>query len=492
MAKMKRLFLTVALTAFLVATCGSAAFAVNLAEELTVPEMARFLINNVFYFDYDKSELQTDDVQQMIESLDDKYSQYFTPEQYKAYTNELDNERPMVGIYYVQEEGTGMVVAGTIPYSPAESAGLQAGDIITSVSGQSTIHLTQQEAAATLSVEDGQDIPLVVKRGEDTLNITLTAKVVVVPSVDYKMLEDGIGYLRIAEFDAATGREVKTGISVLRTQGMKALLLDLRSCPGGMVNSMIEVADLFVPSGPVAFFRYKGGREEFAKVNGENYYSDLPVITLVNEYTASAAEFLAGAMQDASTTVLIGNKTFGKGLMQNVYSLKDGSGITLTTAQVFTRSYQDIYTNGGVTPDIVTTDADEQMKIGLEMCKNMLFTGKITLRIGSKTLQAPQGFFEMDVAPTVVDGVAYAPLRQIASAMGAWVDWQNGIITIVNGGDKFTIDPVSQKIKKDGYNYNAQIIERENTTLIPVRFFGEHMGADVVWNEYDNTVQISR
>ena len=100
MAKMKRLFLTVALTAFLVATCGSAAFAVNLAEELTVPEMARFLINNVFYFDYDKSELQTDDVQQMIESLDDKYSQYFTPEQYKAYTNELDNERPMVCLLY--------------------------------------------------------------------------------------------------------------------------------------------------------------------------------------------------------------------------------------------------------------------------------------------------------------------------------------------------------------------------------------------------------
>lgn len=484
----------VILAAFLLTAYSGAAFAVsiNLTDELTVSEMARFLIRRNFYFTYDDQKIQTEDVKAMVESLGDKYSRYFSPEDFKLYTQELDNERAMLGIYYKQETGTGMVISATIDDSPAAKAGLQKGDVIKSINGASTVDLTNTEAETLLAIEDGDQLTLVIQRGESTFTKTIQVQVTIVPSVTYQMLEDGIGYLYIGEFKEATGQEVKTALSVLRVQGAKVLLLDLRDCPGGLVRSLVDVANYFVPAGPIAFFRYKGGSEEFVKSTGEGYYSDLPLVTLVNENTASAAEFLAGAMQDADSSVLIGTKTYGKGLMQNVYSLKDGSGFTLTIAQVFTRNYQNIHENGGVVPDIVIDDTAKQEEAALEMCRNMIFTDTITMHIGSETMVTGRGYLTLPTVPIEMKGVAYAPLRQVASAMGAWVDWQNGIITITKGGDKFSIDTMNKQIKKDGYHYNATIIEKNNTILIPIRFFAEHMGANVEWYPENQGIQITR
>jgi len=492
MHKQKNLLVVILLAAFLLTAFSGAAFAINLTDELTVSEMARFLIRRNFYFTYDDQKIQTEDVKAMVESLGDKYSRYFSPEEFEAYKQELDNERAMLGIYYTQEEGSGLVVSGIIPSSAADIAGLQEGDIITSINGTSTVNLTAEEVATLLTIEEGDSLTLTVQRGEKTLTKTATAQITVIPSVAYDMLESGIGYLYIGEFDEATGQEVKTALSVLRAQGAKVLLLDLRNCPGGLVSSLVQVANYFVPSGPIAFFRYRGGSEEFAKSTGEGYYSDMPVVTLVNQNTASAAEFLAGAMQDTDSSVLIGSKTYGKGLMQNVYSLKDGSGFTLTIAQVFTRNYQNIHENGGIIPDIVIDDVDKQEEVALEMCRNMIFTGTITMHIGSETMSTGRGYINLPTAPIEEKGVTYAPLRQVASAMGAWVDWKNGIITITNGGDTFIIDTINKQIKKNGYNYNASVIEKNGTILIPVRFFAEHMGASVEWYPENNGIQITR
>lgn len=493
---LKKKFCGLLLLVTLLLSFGTVAFAettIDLEETLTVPEMARFIIRNSFYFDYEEKGIQTDDVDAMLKSLNDPYSVYYSPEAFAAYMNNLENERPMLGVYYTAQQGIGLVVSGTIEGSAAAEAGLQSGDIITKVNDMDMTTATEAEIAVSLTLSVGDSLELTIQRGEETLQKTLVVKEVINPSIEYEIIENGIGYVHIAQFDEATASEVRTAVNMMRVQGVKVLMLDLRECPGGLVSTLQEIASCFVPEGPVAFFRYRGGKEQFIKVDGYDYYSDMPIVTLINGHSASAAEFLAGAMQDAKSSVLVGEKTYGKGLMQNIYSLKDGSGFSLTTAQVFTRGYQNIKEQGGVLPDVPVSGAQEQYDVALAMCRNLLHAGDITLRLGSTSMTTERGDVTLAVAPQEINGVTYAPLRQVANALGAWVEYrEDGKVYLTYQGEQFIINPQTGRISKDGYIYNDKVLVSKGNTLIPVRFFAEQFDAKVEWQPENHTIKISR
>jgi len=293
----------------------------------------------------------------MLSSVKDKYTTFLTPKEYADLNENLDGGNfSGVGISIAVDEKTKLLgVNEVIPGGPAEKAGLQSGDTILTVDGKSTKGLTTDQDAKMLRGEKGTQVKLVIERASKELPvIAVTRDTIHQPSVYSKLLENGIGYTRLTVFGSNTASELTTALTKLQAQGAKAYVLDLRDNGGGYLNAAIEVSSKFIPSGPIVSVESKGGSS--TQYDAENTAIPAkPLAVLVNKYTASASEITSGAIQDNGVGELIGEKTYGKGVVQTIHPLPDGSAVKITSARYLTPHGRDINLIG-ITPDITTVE----------------------------------------------------------------------------------------------------------------------------------------
>lgn len=288
----------------------------------------------------------------MLSTLD-PHSAYMTPEMYKEMQVETKGEFGGVGIQIGVKENRLAVIA-PIDGTPAQRAGIKAGDYITKVNDESTKDLSLMDAVQKMRGPKGTKVNLTIQRDGtvDPLQFTLVRDTIKIESVKSKVL-DNIGYVKLTQFQEATGRDLGRVLKQFKEQKVQSTILDLRNNPGGLLTAAVEVSEQFLPNGKLVV--YTKGRESkkdewFAK--GRDQMDDSPMIILVNEGSASASEIVAGALQDYGRAVIVGTTSFGKGSVQTILPLGDGSGLRLTTAKYYTPKGRSIQSTG-ITPDIV-------------------------------------------------------------------------------------------------------------------------------------------
>ena len=293
----------------------------------------------------------------VLASVKDKYTVFLTPKQYADLNESLDGGNfSGVGVAIQIDETTKLLRVGeVIPGGPAEKAGLLAGDIILDVDGHATKGLTTEDDSKLLRGKEGSIVKVTIQRGTATLDpISITRAVIHQPSVYSKMLDNGIGYARLTVFGSTTSSELTAALEKLQAQGAKAIVLDLRNNGGGYLNAAIEVSSKFIPSGPIVSVESRGGSNTQYDAE-DTAIPSKPLAVLVNQYTASASEITSGAIQDSGVGELIGERTYGKGVVQSIHPLPDGSAVKITSARYLTPAGRDINLKG-ILPDIVTVE----------------------------------------------------------------------------------------------------------------------------------------
>lgn len=313
----------------------------------------------------------------IVEALDDPYSVYLDPGTFKRLQEQIEQSFGGLGIAVGYGEDQSLTVRRVFENSPAEKEGLRENDVIIEVDGTSTEGMDLETAVTLMRGEVGSKVEVVVRRaGEDQpLRFILTRDTIHNPTVDSQVLEDGIGYLSIYQFGRNTGSEAVYALNALEQQGITSLILDLRGNPGGELFAAVDVADLFIEGGPIVHIDYRTAEDQILTANPSTL--DLPLVVLVNGYTTSAAEIVAGALKDAGAGTLVGTKTYGKGVVQTVFPLVDGSGLKLTTARYLTPKGHDLNMQG-VEPDIVVEqDAYGETDTQLEKAIALLKAGNV-------------------------------------------------------------------------------------------------------------------
>ena len=310
---------------------------------------------------YYGKEISTKDIQDgiykgMVEALDDPYSEYYTEEELEETLNSTKGISYGIGAYIsLSKEMNSAMIAGVIEGTPAEAAGLREGDIIYKVDGQETSGLSLSEVVALVKGKENTTVHLTIYReGEqDFLEMdAVRGQLIETETVQSGILEDtdSIGYLRIREFDTVTVDQFNEAMAELNASGMKGLILDLRSNPGGDLSAVVEIARRILPEGLIVYTEEKSGERKEYTCDG-THELQIPLVVLVNEYSASASEILSGAIKDYNKGTLIGTTTYGKGIVQRITQLSDGTAIKLTVSAYFTPSGKNIH-GIGIEPDI--------------------------------------------------------------------------------------------------------------------------------------------
>lgn len=335
---------------------------------------------DVYYKDeFDQSKLVEGIYKGFVAALGDPYSTYYTKEEYDEMMESSSGTYCGIGAYLQQNEND-VSVMRPIPGSPAEEAGILAGDVFTEVDGESVAGEDVTTIAAKVRGPEDTSVTVTLKReGEkEPLVFELIRREIETPTVEHEMLDDGIGYIAILEFDDITLTQFETALQELRDEDMTALVLDLRDNPGGNLDIVVKIADDLLQQGLVVYTEDKyGTRQEFTSDAAHSV--NLPMAVLINENSASAAEILAGAIKDYQAGTLIGTTTFGKGIVQQVLPLGDGTGIKVTTSKYYTPNGNDIH-GIGIEPDIELEfdedayekdeNADNQLDRAVELLSN--------------------------------------------------------------------------------------------------------------------------
>lgn len=290
----------------------------------------------------------------IVKSTQDPYSAYLTPEEYNELNVRIRGSFGGLGIVIGKREGSLLIVAPPYPGTPAEKAGLKQGDIISYIDDRDTREMDADTAATLMRGQPGSRVVLKIKRNgyPDLIEVPIIRETINIPTLQCQILDQDprIGYISISSFSLNTGTDLHKELAKVTGPGVKGLILDLRNNPGGELGAAIEVAGYFVPKGPVVRIVDRSGKEEVHGVDGKHTIN-LPLVVLVNEMSASASEIVAGAIKDRKAGVLVGSKTYGKGLVQVIYPLKDGAGLKITTSKYLTPEGNDI-DQKGITPDI--------------------------------------------------------------------------------------------------------------------------------------------
>lgn len=339
------------------------------------------LVKNQYVEEVDTEKLIHGAIKGMLSSLDDPHTHFMEPPEYKNLQVDTQGAFGGLGIEIALEPLTKqLIVVAPIEGTPADKAGIQAGDKIIEIEGESTRDITLQDAVKKLRGPKGTKVTITIKRdeGEKPINVTIVRDIIKLNAVKSRvMLEDKIGYLRIVTFNQNVARELREALSSLEREGMQGLIVDLRNNPGGLLEQAIEVSNEFVSEGVIVSTKGRVHKEVKYFAREEGTYSNFPLVILVNKGSASASEIVAGAIKDNKRGLILGTQTFGKGSVQTVLNLDDGSGLAITTAHYYTPSGICIQ-DTGIAPDIrvddlIMEDIEEAKMINI-MARNNCFT----------------------------------------------------------------------------------------------------------------------
>jgi len=302
-------------------------------------------------------------VREMLKKLGDPYTRFMDPQEYKNMQIDISGELTGVGIQLAADEKTKkLTVIAPIEDSPAFTAGILAKDIITQIDAQTTEGMELNKAVSLIRGTPGTSVKLTVQRGDKQLSYQLKrAKIEIHPvrsSYQKDAAQGGVGYIRLVQFSANAPADMKSAIQKLEKQNVSGYILDLRSNPGGLLFTSIEIARMWLKQGAIVSTVYRQGKKEPEQANNRAL-TDKPLVVLVDGGSASASEILSGALQDNKRAVLVGTKTFGKGLVQSVSELGDGSGLAVTIAKYLTPNGRDINKHG-IDPDVEIKLSDTQ------------------------------------------------------------------------------------------------------------------------------------
>ena len=294
----------------------------------------------------------------MLESLDDPHSSYFTKEELKSFQEDIKGKYVGVGMVIQKKVNEPLLVVSPIEDGPAYKVGIKPKDKITEIDGESTYTLTSEECTKRLKGKANTTVKVKVFReiNNTTKVFELKREVIELKYVKSKMLDNEIGYLRLTQFGDNVYDDMKKSLENLQAKGMKALVLDLRSNPGGELSQSIKIASMFIDKGRIVSTKQKAAKEKIYQREGK-YFGDFPLVVLINGGSASASEIVSGALKDHKRAVLVGEKTFGKGSVQTLLPLPDGDGIKITIAKYYTPSGETI-DGTGIEPDTKVEDKD--------------------------------------------------------------------------------------------------------------------------------------
>lgn len=313
-----------------------------------------------FYFgDVDDETAKDNIYKAYLSSYGDKYTMYYTADEYKALKESTNGKFYGIGaVCQLSGEG-GVLLVDVYDNGAGYQAGLRSGDRVVNVDGRDITGMELSSAVALIKGDKGTSVTLEVIRGTERLTFSAVRDAVEAKTVSYTLLDNNIGYLSISQFEEVTTKQFKAAVEDLQSQGMKGLVIDIRNNPGGLLDTVVGMLKYMLPDGLIVYTEDKqGNRKEYKGQDNDEF--NLPLAVLVNGNSASASEIFAGAIQDYGKGTIIGTQTYGKGIVQTVKPLTDGSAIKFTIAKYFTPKGQDIH-GKGVTPDIVVeygTDAD--------------------------------------------------------------------------------------------------------------------------------------
>lgn len=339
------------------------------------------IIDRYFLFDEDMTKVEDGIYAGMMNGLGDPYTVYYTKEEYKALNEDTEGKYSGIGAVVSQNPNTKIItIVKIFDNSPANDAGLQVGDIIYKIDGEEVAGTDMDILVKTkIRGEEGTSFKMTVLRGDDRkkVELDLIRRSIEVETVAGKMLDNNIGYIAVSQFDAVTSEQFKSNIESLQSQGMTKLIVDLRGNPGGLLDQVVDMLDYILPDGLVLYTEDKYGERE-------EYYSDgshelkIPMVVLVNENSASASEVFTATFRDFEWGTVVGKTTFGKGIVQNVLPLGDGTAVKITTQHYYPPSGYDLH-KVGIKPDLevdlnegakIGTDSDNQLSAAIDILKN--------------------------------------------------------------------------------------------------------------------------
>lgn len=345
-------------------------------------EKYKSIIDEFYLGEVNEEDLKEGAIKGYIEGLGDPYTEYISKEEMKEYMEDTLGNYVGIGIYMLLDEENGKIkVLAPMKGSPAETVGIKSGDIIETVDGEEYTKDEMSEVANKIKGKEGTTVKIGIKRGEENLEFEVTRQNIKVNPVEGKILENNIGYIQFASFDETTYEDFKAKYEELKNQGITSLIIDLRNNGGGLVDQATDIADLFVEKDtPLLYEVDKDGNEEIVKAE-DDVTINIPTIILTNENTASASEILAGALKDLGKAKIVGTKTYGKGIIQQIIPLNDGSGIKITTEEYQTPNRNKIH-EVGIEPDEIVElpetvtnvleileDQDTQLQKAIELLK---------------------------------------------------------------------------------------------------------------------------
>ncbi len=333
---------------------GNAAKSSSLSAKLSV---IRNKIDQEYIGEIDENDLIDGAIKGYVSGLNDEYTEYLTVDEMSSFTEDIEGEFVGIGVYITKDtENNTILVYGTIPDSPAQVAGLKTGDIITSVDGVECNGDDYDTITNSIKGVEGTKVTIGILRDGEELSFEIERKTVEVKHVTSQKLENNIGYIYISSFEGDVSSQFEEAYNDLANQGITSLIIDIRNNGGGIVDESLDIAEMMTDKGQTLLIESdKNGEEEVIKAE-EDKTITMPIVLLVNEYSASASEILAGILKEnVENATLIGNTTYGKGVIQTLYPLTDGSGIKITTNEYFTPNHNTI-NKIGVEPDIKVDD----------------------------------------------------------------------------------------------------------------------------------------
>lgn len=329
-------------------------------------------LDDYYIGEIDKEKMIESAVKGYVEGLQDAYTEYLTKDEYDELIVSVKGDYVGIGIYMTMDSNNNIVVLMPIEGSPAEKEGLETGDIILSINGESCSEMDLNIASTKIKGEENTTVDLEIQRGTDILNKTIERKTVEIADSRAEVLENNIGYIELTVFDEGCAENIERYLRDFQNKGIKSVILDLRNNTGGIVSEAIELSELFVGKGNVIMRSYDKKNQETVITSSKEKMGDFELVILVNEYSASATEIVSAALQDNKAATIVGTTTFGKGVMQEILPIFNKTAALKITIEEFKTPNGNKINKVGITPDIEveldsTSNADTQLQKAIEL-----------------------------------------------------------------------------------------------------------------------------